>query len=88
MQNVLDYQFLEKSIYINPNIEKNINSWLDKQSLNLDKITSLDYDYTMALTIEYLNQFTDILLKTLDLDFVKTFCIITNYFLNLKKVGS
>lgn len=79
------YKFLGKDSYINTELESIIFAWLDSIDLDLDKVFSLDYEYTMNLVLEALKEFEPFMLVALELDFVLVFCIITNRFLELRK---
>lgn len=79
-----NYTFEAKESYLPKNLEKSFQAWLLVSAFDMIKLESLDYDYTLEVSQAYIDSLDKTFIESNDLGIEKAFCLVSNYFLEVK----
>ena len=78
------YNFEQKKTYLPVELEQAFKTWLLTSSFDMIKLESLDYDYTLEVSQAYISSLDKTFIEIYDLGIDKAFCLVSNYFLEVK----
>jgi hypothetical protein len=78
-----NYIFEQKEMYLPKELVKEFKHWLLKSSSDFEKLQTLDYDYTLEVSKQYLDSLDSLTIEKYDLGIEKAFCLVSNYFLDM-----